>query len=67
MARKLDMSVEALISALSPPKRMRRSVLTGDGNLSALAAERIIRAARMQKRATDVFESELDARVAQSR
>ena len=62
MAHKLDMSVEAFISELSLPKAMRKSVHGHGGNLSAVAAERVIRVARIQRRATEVLENESDAR-----
>lgn len=61
MARKLDMSVDAFITALSIPNSIEKSRFRRSKNLSALAAERVIRAARILKRATEVFESELDA------
>lgn len=63
MARKLDMSVDAFITALSVPNSIEKSRFRRSKNLSALAAERVIRAARILKRATEVLESELDARV----
>lgn len=62
MAHKLDMSVAAFISELSLPKGMRKSVHGHGGNLSAVAAERVIRVARIQRRATEVLENESDAR-----
>lgn len=63
MARKVDMSVDAFIVALSLPRSIKKSRFRRSKNLSAPAAERVIRAARILKRATEVFESELDARV----
>lgn len=62
MARKLDMSVDAFITAISLPENIGKSRLMCGTNLSSLAAERVVRAARILKRAMDVFESELDAR-----
>jgi len=63
MSRKLDMNVDAFATALSLPRNIKKSRFMRGKNLPPLAAERIIRAARILKRATEVFESELDARL----
>ena len=61
MSRKLDMNVDAFTTALSLPRNIKKSRFMRGKNLPPLAAERVIRAARILKRATEVFESEQDA------
>lgn len=62
ISRKLDLSVDALLSTLKLPRSTVKARQASGKNLSDQEAERMVRAARIFKRATEVLEDEEDAR-----
>lgn len=62
ISQKLDLSVDALLSTLKLPRSTVKARQASGKNLSAPEADRMIRAARIFKRAVEVFEAEEDAR-----
>ena len=62
ISRKLALSVNELLSELGLSSRSVRARQAKGQNLSAVQAERLVRAARIFKRATEVLEEEGDAR-----
>lgn len=62
ISRKLDLSVDALLSTLKLPRSTVKGRQASGKNLSEQEAERMVRAARIFKRATEVLEDEEDAR-----
>ena len=62
ISKKLDLSVDMLLVTLDLPRSTIKSRQASGKNLSAQEAERMVRAARIFKRAAEVFEGEEDAR-----
>jgi len=62
ISKKLDLSVDTLLLTLDLPRSTVKSRQASGKNLSAQEAERMVRAARIFKRAAEVFEGEQDAR-----
>ncbi len=62
ISRKLDLSVDALLATLKLPRSTVKARQASGKNLSEQEAERMVRAARIFKRATEVLEDEEDAR-----
>ena len=62
ISRKLDLSVDALLSTLKLPRSTVKARQAHGRPLSGQEAERMVRAARIFKRATEVLEDEEDAR-----
>jgi putative toxin-antitoxin system antitoxin component (TIGR02293 family) len=62
ISKKLGLSVDTLLLTLGLPRSTVKSRQASGKNLSAQEAERMVRAARIFKRAAEVFEGEEDAR-----
>ena len=62
ITKKLDMSVDSLLRELKLPRSTLKSRQVSGKKLSTLEAERMVRVARLFKRAVEVFEDEEDAR-----
>lgn len=62
ISKKLDMSVDSLLRELKLPRSTVKFRQASGKRLSAQVAERIVRVARLFKRAMEVFEDEEDAR-----
>lgn len=62
ISKKLDTSVDSLLRELKLPRGALKSRQASGTKLSTLEAERMVRVARLFKRALDVFEDEEDVR-----